>query len=193
MQDQGVTLGGSVIALSGRRIDAVDAQQTRFPLSAAQLVRLRIAELLRREGARVLVCSAACGADLIALEEAGRLGVRRRVVLPFAPERFRETSVTDRPGDWGRVFDRVVTEARHAGDLVVVKLGDNEDEAYASANKAIVREAQTLCRNGPLGAGRRPIAAIVWEGAPRTGDDMTEGFRRLAAEAGFDERIILTL
>ena len=48
----------------------------------------------------VLVCSAACGADLIALQAAGRVSLRRRIVLPFEPSRFRDSSVVDRPGDW---------------------------------------------------------------------------------------------
>jgi hypothetical protein len=70
----------------------------RFPLEAVPTVRRRLADLLAKERAVALVCSAACGADLVALEEAERLGLRRRIVLPFPPERFRKTSVTDRPG-----------------------------------------------------------------------------------------------
>jgi hypothetical protein len=68
--------------------------QTRFHVP---LVRRRIVDLLAEEHTEALVCSAACGADLIALEEAERLGLRRRIVLPFSPRQFRETSVTDRP------------------------------------------------------------------------------------------------
>ncbi len=64
-------------------------EATRFPLHAVPLVRERVSDLLQREHAKALVSSAACGADLIALEQAERLIVRRRVVLPFAPERFR--------------------------------------------------------------------------------------------------------
>src|SRR5437879_1306075 len=101
----------AVIALGGRRIDAPDADPPRFPLKNVPIVRRRLAALLSAEHAEALVCSAACGADLIALEEAERLGLHRRIVLPFQPKRFRETSVTDRPGDWGSVFDRLVAAA----------------------------------------------------------------------------------
>src|SRR5689334_9119389 len=110
----------AVIALAGRRIDAPGAEPPRFPLGNVPLVRRRLAALLSAEHAAVLVCSAACGADLIALQEAERLGLRRRIVLPFPPERFRKTSVTDRPGDWGPVFDRLVAAAEAAGDLVIL-------------------------------------------------------------------------
>jgi hypothetical protein len=40
--------------------------------------------------------SAACGADIIASEVASEIGLRRRIVLPFARDLFRETSANDR-------------------------------------------------------------------------------------------------
>ena len=181
---------GAVVALAGRRVDAAGTQPPRFPLENVPVVRKRLAALLAGEGAAALVCSAACGADLVALEEAERLGLRRRIVLPFAPERFRETSVVDRPGEWGPVFDRLVAAARGAGDLVVLDAGEG-DAAYAAANEAIVREARTLVQAG--GAAQRLVAVLVWEGAARAGTDATAGFRNLAAKAGFEERSVATL
>src|SRR5947209_15289312 len=89
---------GAVVALVGRRIDGIGTNPPRFPVENVPIVRERIANMLIKERAIALVCSAACGASLLALEEAGRLGIRRRIVLPFSPDRFRETSVVDRPG-----------------------------------------------------------------------------------------------
>ncbi len=60
---------------------------------------------------------------------------------------------------------------------------------YAAVNEAVIREAKTLAREGAL---HRLIAAVVWEGAARSGSDITGQFRKLAAEAGFEERVILT-
>jgi hypothetical protein len=76
------------------------------------------------------VRSAAYGADLVALEEAGKLGIRRRVVLPFAKERFAK-HVVDRPGNWGEVYDHVIADVETRGDLIVLPsmVGD-EDDAY---------------------------------------------------------------
>lgn len=181
----------SVVALAGRRVDALGADALRFPLSNVSLVRHRIFDMLVAEAAETLVCSAACGADLVALEEAERLGMRRRIVLPFAPERFRETSVLDRPGDWAPAFDRLVATARAAEDLVVLDAGFGE-LAYAAANAAIVREAQALAE-GSTGARRRLVAVVVWEGAARGGSDATEGFLHLARAAGFEERSVLSV
>ena len=62
-----------IVALAGRRIDAVNAKERRFPLANVELVRKRIREMLKTEDATAVVCSAACGADLIALSEAASL------------------------------------------------------------------------------------------------------------------------
>jgi predicted acylesterase/phospholipase RssA len=180
----------TVVALAGRRIDGVGSYPSRFPIEAVPAVRRRIANLLAEEHALAIVCSAACGADLVALEEAERLGLRRRIVLPFSPERFRESSVVDRRGDWGPVFDRFVSAAEEAGDLIVLAgTPDNDDASYAVANEAIIAEAQRLAQEGTV---RRLVAAIVWEGSARPANDATAQFRKLAADAGFEDRVILT-
>jgi hypothetical protein len=178
-----------VAALAGRRIDAADADTARFPLANTAAVRGRLQTLLRAEQSRALVCSAACGADLIALDVAGALGLRRRVVLPFAPERFRETSVTDRPGDWGPPFDRIIGELRAEGDLVVLGLDQGDDGAYAAANEAILNEAQALAGGEPS----QVVAIIVWEGGSRGEGDLTEGFATLARARGHPVREVLTI
>jgi hypothetical protein len=71
-----------------------------LPAQNEQLVRERARTALERAQPCAIVCAAACGADLIALDEAGKLGVRRRVVLPNPKARFRANSVVDRPGAW---------------------------------------------------------------------------------------------
>jgi hypothetical protein len=175
-----------------KRIDAPDTDPPRFPLQNVPIVRRRLAALFS-ERAEALVCSAACGADLVALEEAERFGLRRRIVLPFPPTRFRETSVTDRPGDWGPVFDRLVAAAEAAGDLVILQsTGDDNDAAYAAAVQAIIREAEALARPTSEATSLRLIGVIVWEGSAREGIDASGGLQKLATQAGFEERSLLT-
>ena len=183
----------SIIALAGRRIDTPGTNPPRFPLDSVPLVRARIAELLRVERAAAVVASAACGADLIALEEAERIGIRRRIVLPFPARIFRRTSVTDRPGTWGAGFDRVIAAANAVGDLIILKKSAaKEDEAYDATTAAILREARALARLRSSHP-RKLIAAIVWEGGARRGVDLTEKFRSLATRSGFYERSIRTI
>jgi hypothetical protein len=170
-----------IIALAGRRIDAPDAKSHRFPNTRENIdaVRIRIRNLLRSEGATVLVSSAACGADLLALSEAGGLGLRRRIVLPFDPERFRKTSVTDRPGEWGPLYDAEIEQAQKNGDLLLVH-AVSDDSAYAETNHVIVDEALALGQQF-----QRPVTAVlVWEGKSRGEGDLTEEFGAYARQRG---------
>jgi hypothetical protein len=168
-----------VIALAGRRIDAPDASEPRFPLAHVPLVEERVRGVFADTGATALVSSAACGADLIAQLLADRLHLHRRVVLPFDAGRFRDTSVTDRPGDWGPVYDRLVRSASDAGELVILDAVDR-DTAYAAANQRILDEAEGLADE--LGAS--VVAVVVWNGHPRGSGDLTAEFRDLAAHRG---------
>jgi hypothetical protein len=169
-----------VIALAGRRIDAADSETLRFPLRNVPLVEQRLGELFAREGATALISSAACGADLVALAIAGRRRMRRRVVLPFGREKFRATSVTDRPGDWGPMYDRVLAELAPTGDIVILEgLGDGT-EAYAATNDVILDQAAAVARQ----MNAKPVAVLVWEGDPRGSDDTTAAFGDEARKHG---------
>lgn len=180
-----------VVALAGRRVDPPGADTPRFPPGNVGPVRERLRSFLEARRAAALVCSAACGADLLALEAAEALGLRRRVVLPFAPERFRETSVVDRPGDWGPLYDRVLEAARRAGDIVMLEGAGEGAAAYAAANARILEEALALAGGAPVPAGAA-LAAIVWEGRPRGPDDATQQFAELARGRGLAVEEVLT-
>lgn len=97
-----------VVVLAGRRTDAATAATKRFPLSNVPFVKQHLHRLFQTEGFTMLICAAACGADLLALEVAGELGISTHIILPFAPELFRLTSVVDRPGDWGPRYDQLI-------------------------------------------------------------------------------------
>lgn len=178
-----------MIALAGRRIDAPDARPARFPLARVHAVRDALAALFRQERATALVSSAACGADLLALDVARELGVPGRIVLPFPPERFRETSVVDRPGEWGRYFDEAVARAREEGDLRVLPTAGEGSAAYAAANEAILAEAEGLASD----TGDALTAVLVWEGHSRGPDDLTEAFGALARARHMRVVEVLTL
>jgi hypothetical protein len=181
-----------VVALAGRRVDRADAGTPRFPSENVGLVRERLRWFLQERRAAVLVCSAACGADLLALEAALILGLRRRIVLPSEPECFRETSVIDRPGAWADLYARVIERARRAGDLVVLEGAGEGGRAYAAANERILEEALGLAgialtpRSGPVGPvpPETALAVIVREGRSRGAGDMTEQFAEAARRRG---------
>ncbi len=166
-----------IFALAGRRIDLPQAGAPRFPLENAELVGSRLRAIFEPHRSGTLVCSAACGADLLALETAGVLGLRRRVILPFDRNRFRETSVTDRPGNWGALYDRILDQIEQAGGLLIESAPHGED-AYVFAGMRILEEA---CRMATK-SGESQAAVVVWDGRDRGPDDFTGRFAA-AAEA----------
>src|SRR5262249_10615546 len=152
-------------------------------------VQQRLDELFARESATAMVSSGACGADLAALTVAGARHMRRRMVLPFGRDEFRTSSVTDRPGDWGPVYDRVLAELDPTGDVVTLAGHTAGDAAYDAANDVILDEAATLARESATDV----VALLVWEGAPRDGADMTAAFGEAARKRGYRVEHVKTL
>jgi hypothetical protein len=165
-----------VVALAGQRVDAPGRREPRFPLENAQLVSRRIRDLLSELKAGTLVCSAACGADLLALEEARALGLRRHVILPFDAARFRETSVVDCPGGWDATFDRVLAELKAAGEVETLNGSGTDVKAYAAVNRRILEVGQRLA----FAASAELVAVTVWDGRHVDWDGGTSGFVREA-------------
>jgi hypothetical protein len=181
---------GMIIALAGRRVDAIAAKQHRFSPAPESVnrVRHRIRAFLISQGSVALVSSAACGADLLGQEEAGALGLRRKIVLPCGVAKFRSSSVTDRPGDWGALYDAVVNDAKAQGDLMIIR-PKSEKAAYAEVNHRIIGEALSLARQLQL-----PVTAVrIWEGKSRGDDDITQEFGDYALNAGIPVKEILTI
>lgn len=171
-----------IIALAGRRIDAPGSQPERFPLERVPAVRDALRARFLERPTCALVSSAACGADLLALELAEELEIPAFVVLPFAAKRFRTSSVTDRPGDWGALFDRIVERARRADRLIVHEEVGEGSAAYAAVNRAILDEAAKLGTR----LGLATTAVLVWDGRSRGDGDFTDAFGALAREMGME-------
>ena len=191
----------TIVAFAGRRIDATDVKTPRFPLTQVDVVQKKIEELFRRDNVKTLTCSAACGADLIALQVAQKLGIHYRIILPFVSERFRVTSVMDRPctqeWNWGILFDQVIDIAQEKGELVVVETDEDRQIAYQSVNQAILNEA---LQQGRIQAATVPLqeihqvqAVIAWDGHARGPGDLTLHFAQEARSRGLVVKEILTL
>ena len=174
-----------IVVVAGRRIDSPTAAVSRFSLKSRRVVARRIQTALRKLDATTLVSSAACGSDLLAIHAACALGVRRRIVLPYQEDWFLEDSVTDRPGRWKRLYQQAISEARAAGDLIILHERRGSDDAYRAANDAILAEAQRLARaENPDDPASALAGLIIWEGASRGPDDVTDHMRQRLAAAG---------
>ncbi len=190
-----------IIALAGRRIDEPQTDIPRFPAENTSLVKHRLEKVFLEKHAEGVVCAAACGADLIALEVAGNLKLKRRIVLPSSPESFRESSVTDRPGNWGEIFDRIYEILKKSGDVLVMNSNLKGNDLYLEANNEILNEAESLSvnfsgksnRNALTNeSGAKVLTVIVWEGSPRGEDDITKDFADKARLRGFEVVEVLT-
>ncbi len=179
---------GTVLALAGRRIDSAGADERRFPPENEAMVAVRIRNMMVSAASQAVVCSAACGADILALEGARQLGLGRRVVLPFSRQQFRATSVADRGEDWGRRFDAIL-QAMQSEDILELNFQAGNSEAYAAVNSKIIDEAAGWASI----TGRRALAMVVWNGFSRGATDLTDGFRRLAVERKLEVIPVSTL
>ena len=170
-----------MIALAGRRIDAEDETIGRFPLARSAAVREKLRRLFDEQGAGTLVSSAACGADLLAVDVARERRMRIRIILPFDEETFRQASVTDRPGEWGALYDAACRAARASNDLVEMDLDpSNGQKAYEAATERIIEDASSIAAEQGAGA----LAVAVSDGLSRGADDLTEYFVAGAERCG---------
>ncbi len=158
---------GPVLVQAGRRVDAPDAAAVRFPSSNVDVVRQRIRKYFGESKPDFLVTAAACGTDLLALEVAGQLNIKRVVLLPSEPAVFRTSSVVDRPGDWGEMFDRLVKEVKV--EILDVPEGQR---GYLETNLRLLDRAQTLASSNNTVAR----ALVIWNKKSRGPDDVTGHF-----------------
>jgi hypothetical protein len=184
-----------VVAVAGRRIDPEPAEARHFPFEQVPKVEHELHRLLEDIGVSILVTSAACGADLLALKVAGEMSIPARIILPFSAARFKATSVLDRPrpGYWGELFDHAIAAARANGEVIELGGDAGSDGSYSAASAAIIKDALSLAASQDHAADRMPIAVIIWEGKGRAGSDATDEFRQSAEAAGFEIRSILTI
>ena len=131
-----------IIAFAGRRVDAPNAKDARFPSTNVPVVADRVREEFQECGATAIVSSAACGADLLALEAAGELGT-----------------------EWGSIFDRIVDDVEDNGDLRILGRTTDDDAAYAATNEAILDMAEEVAEESDV--PEDAVAVIAWNGQSR--------------------------
>lgn len=110
------------------------------------------------------------------------------MILPFDGARFRDTSVTDRPGDWGELYDRTLRQVIRIGD-VITESAPPDREPYAFANDRILDEAVRIAAI----YGEHPSAVVVWDGEDYGDGDLTASFAAIATAKGIDVVHVSTL
>jgi hypothetical protein len=173
-----------VLVFAGHMVDLPERGEPRFPPelepAAGEAVRGAVAGLLREfPGQRILALSAAArGGDILFIEACRALGVPHLVCLPFAPERFLETSVEGAGAAWVARYREILASA---GDGVLVMPDDDarparEASAYVRFNRWLLELAEHL--------GDEHHLVALWDGEEGDGAGGTEELVRAVRAAG---------
>lgn len=101
-----------IIAFAGHMLDRADRATPRFPAYAEPAVQLALRQIVHEIAPVAVVCSAACGGDLMFAEEALAFGSQLYVILPFERQtEFLEHSVNYAGPNWVERYKRVVAHA----------------------------------------------------------------------------------
>jgi class 3 adenylate cyclase/tetratricopeptide (TPR) repeat protein len=100
-----------VALFTGHMIDAPGRSKPRFPARLEATVQDAIANTLEQAGIGFAYCAAACGADILFIEQALARNIEVNVVMPFGREDFIRTSVAFAGSEWVARFDSALARA----------------------------------------------------------------------------------
>jgi hypothetical protein len=166
-----------VLLFSGHMVDRPDRKKPRLPAAAvppaARAIELSLNELDVDHRDRA-VCSAASGGDLLFIESCLARGAAIDVFLPFARERFLETSVRPGGAGWESRFDTLLSDPR-----VTLHLGADanaDGQAYARCNQSML--------DFSLARGEELDFICLWDGGGGDGPGGTEYMVRAVEQRG---------
>lgn len=152
-----------VVVFAGHMIDQEGRESERFPLRLQDSVAQTIRQWLQEQHALIGFSSAACGSDILFLEQLLELQGAAHIVLPFPEAEFIKESVAVAPGGWQERFDRVVDLATQ-----VVYASPERTQtgavSYDYANLMLHGLAATRARE----LDSTLLGLVVWDG--RSGD-----------------------
>lgn len=160
------------LLFSGHMVDRPDRAVPRLPAARVPAARRAIEAELdalavgSAGAAERAVTSAACGGDLLFAQACLARAIPLEIYLPYARERFLQTSVLPGGAQWRVIFDAVLADVRT--ELHVMSGDPDADEdPYARCNLAMLHQAQAL-------AGTDVDLVCLWDGAAGDGPGGTE-------------------
>ncbi len=164
----------SVAIFSGHMIDQPGRQQERFPAELEPTVRKEIVDSLNELNAGVGYSSAACGSDIIFLEEMLKRGSEINIVLPFEKEKFIEQSVDVILGaNWGKRFDRLIKKAARV--IILCQYNPLMNKPNLEFTNLFMY-GKAMSRSQTMGTNLESVA--VWNGRPGDGPGGTAALVR---------------
>jgi len=138
--------GKVIIVYAGVQADEPEREVPRLPADAEDALLARIKGLLQSLQPSLLVGALASGADILFARAALSEGIPLRVLLPFAKEDFRRTSVELRGEPWTSHFDRIVADK--AVELVEgAQPVEETAAAFNEHNLTMLDDARTLAED----------------------------------------------
>ena len=146
-----------VVVFTGHMLDRPGRIHERFPARLeAQVTRAMAAEL-ETVDAGIGYSSAACGADIIFIEQMLKRGAEVNVILPFAEADFLDTSVSFAGTAWVRRYHRALQRATRVSRAVHERyLGDDILFGYTAA----LTQGQAVLRAQQLETGVLQLALL---------------------------------
>ncbi len=176
-----------VVVFAGHMLDRPERPSARLPASMESMIRDAIRHELHKLDAGYGFSSAACGSDILFLEEMlRRPDARVRIVLPCAEEHFIAESVAaGAASGWEQRFQHVCDQdpALTLASLQGLAPGSI---SYDYANQVLLGLA--LLEAGR--SGEQPICLAVWDGQPGDGTGGTADMVRRCRELNVEVRII---
>ena len=177
-----------VILFTGHMIDPPGTTPSRFPDSIRDKARQAILdrvqqELKRTEGKVVAIASAASGGDLLFHSVCEELGIEHRFLLPLAPDRFRNESVSPAGRFWEDQFDRLLRKfpappyLSNSDDLPIWLSMKTDYSTWQRANLWLLQEALAA-------EGKNLTLIALWDGVKTEGIGGTFHMRAIAQDCG---------
>lgn len=176
----------SVIVFAGHMIDRPGRETLRFPPELETMVAKEIRERIEKLEPGFGFSSAACGSDILFLEEMLRRGAEISVVLPYNQDEFVRDSVEIVPvGEWRDRFDRILRRAARVitGSNQRLEIGGI---SYEFCNELLLGLATIRARQ--LDAELIPLA--VWNRVTGDGPGGAASAVELWRAAGYEPEIV---
>lgn len=176
----------TVVVFCGHMTDAPGRAEARFPGALADPAAALFERTLGALNAAVLVCSAARGADLLALEVAARAGVERHILLPFAADAFIGCSIEPDPGGQWRARFRDAVAAATTLQVLGSHAGAARGVDFELVNRAAIGTALLLAD----ATGRTPLVLGYWDGRGGDGPGGTAAMLAAASARGLATQVL---
>jgi class 3 adenylate cyclase len=148
----------------------------RFPLDAIEAVKQSIREMVKEAGVRVGLVSAAAGADLLFIDALQERKKPVHIVLPWAMEEFRKTSVApyepaSAPPVWGPMFKAAIAQA-----ATVREIGQSYEPSSSVGWEYMMEVTAGIALHSARASRLDILPMALWDGKPGRGAGGTESF-----------------